>query len=204
MNEVHHRLTNLIITVPLIVVVLLINCQLSSTAGPITRGLLDPDADVPIKRINAGHATALKIPLEETLERIRSYPHRKDALIRSLGATALKQRAGRNLIFRVLLTIGFQNDLTECTARVMCEITCEDETNRAANSYFDTYPTDDYYVTYVLEAIEKGRELGNGYSCGSCQKLYPFCQNDKLKRQVIDKYYYLFEVTNYVLEKLPA
>ena len=66
----------------------------------------DPDADVPIKRLNAGHAAALKIPLEETLERIRSYPHRKDALIRSLGATALKQRAGRNLIFRVLLTIG--------------------------------------------------------------------------------------------------
>ena len=67
---------------------------------------IDPDADIPIKRINAGHAATVKIPLEETLERIRSYPHRKDALIRSLGATALKQRAGRNLIFRVLLTIG--------------------------------------------------------------------------------------------------
>lgn len=67
---------------------------------------IDPDADLPIKRLNAGHATTLKIPLEEALERIRSFPHRKDALIRSLGATALKQRAGRNLILRVLLTIG--------------------------------------------------------------------------------------------------
>jgi len=173
--------------------------------GTIGRGsLLDPEADVPIKRLNAGHATTLKIPLEESLERIRSYPHRKDALIRSLGATALKQRAGRNLIFRVLLTIGFQNDLTECTAQVMCETTCNDEVNKVANSYFDTYPTDDYYVTYVLEAIEKGRELGAGYSCASCQKLYPFCQNDKTRKQVVDKYYYLFEVTNYVLEKLPS
>lgn len=68
--------------------------------------LPNPEQEVPIKRLNAGHATTIKIPLEEALERIRSYPHRKDALIRSLGATALKQRAGRNLIFRVLLTIG--------------------------------------------------------------------------------------------------
>ena len=86
----------------------------------------------------------------------------------------------------------------------MCEITCNDEINKQANSYFDTYPTDDYYVTYVLESIEKGRELGTGYSCASCKKLYPFCPSEKIKQQVVDKYYYLFEVTNYVLEKLPS
>jgi len=82
-----------------IVSIILVNLKTTLT-------VVSDEADLPIKRLNAGHATTFKIPLEETLERIRSYPHRKDALIRSLGATALKQRAGRNLIFRVLLTIG--------------------------------------------------------------------------------------------------
>jgi hypothetical protein len=99
---------------------------------------------------------------------------------------------------------GHQNDLTECTAEVMCEMTCNDEINKQANNYFDTYPTDDYFVTYVLEAGEKGRELGASYECATCQKLYPLCKNNQIRKQVVDKYYYLFEVTDYVLSKLPA
>jgi len=107
-------------------------------------------------------------------------------------------------LFIFNLIIGYQNDLTECTAQVMCEITCNDEVNKQANSYFDTYPTDDYFVTYVLEAAEKGRELGASYECATCRKLYPLCHSNKVRQQVVDKYYYLFEVTNYVLKKLPA
>lgn len=68
--------------------------------------VINEESDLPIKRINAGHSMRIGIPLEAALERIRSMPHRRNALIRSLGATALTQRAGRNLIFRVLLTIG--------------------------------------------------------------------------------------------------
>lgn len=68
--------------------------------------VINEESDLPIKRINAGHSMQIGIPLEAALERIRSMPHRRNALIRSLGATALTQRAGRNLIFRVLLTIG--------------------------------------------------------------------------------------------------
>lgn len=67
---------------------------------------IDEEADVPIKRLNAGMSMKVGIPIEEALERIRSMPHQRNALIRSLGATSLTQRAGRNLIFRVLLTIG--------------------------------------------------------------------------------------------------
>jgi len=68
--------------------------------------VIDEESDLPIKRLNAGMSMRIGIPLEEALERIKSMPHRRAALIRSLGATALTQRAGRNLIFRVLLTIG--------------------------------------------------------------------------------------------------
>ena len=68
--------------------------------------VINEESDLPIKRLNAGMSMQIGIPLEEQLERIRSMPHRRNALIRSLGATALTQRAGRNLILRVLLTIG--------------------------------------------------------------------------------------------------
>lgn len=71
--------------------------------------VIDEESDLLIKRLNAGHSMKIGIPLEETLERIRSMPHRRNALIRSLGATSLTQRAGRNLIFRVFLTIGNLN-----------------------------------------------------------------------------------------------
>lgn len=67
---------------------------------------IDEDSDDNIKRVNAGHSMQIGIPLEEALERIRSMPHRRNELIRSLGVTSLTQRAGRNLILRVLLTIG--------------------------------------------------------------------------------------------------
>lgn len=73
---------------------------------PIESVGIDEEADVPIKRLNAGMSMKVGIPIEEALERLRSMPHRRNALIRSLGATSLTQRAGRNLIFRVLLTIG--------------------------------------------------------------------------------------------------
>ncbi|KAF7494554.1 hypothetical protein SSS_05703 [Sarcoptes scabiei] len=144
------------------------------------------------------------IPIEEALERIRSMPHRRNALIRSLGATSLTQRAGRNLIFRVLLTIGHQNYLTQCTAEVMCEKTCQDEINKSANNYFDSYPTDDSFVTLVLGAIEKGRQLGQIYQCDHCRKLFPKCNNEMVREQVLSKYNYLMDVTNYVLGKIPS
>lgn len=68
--------------------------------------VINEESDLPIKRLNAGMSMRIGIPIEEALERIKSAPHRRNALIRSLGATALTQRAGRNLIFRVLLTVG--------------------------------------------------------------------------------------------------
>lgn len=76
--------------------------------------------------------------------------------------------------------------------------------NKVAKSYFDTYPTDDYYVTYVLGALEKGRELANGYQCGLCASVYPGCKSVSLRKQIVTKYNYLMEVTNYVLDKIPA
>jgi len=94
--------------------------------------------------------------------------------------------------------------MTECTAQVMCEQVCIDETNKVAKNYFDTYPTDDYFVTYVLGAIEKGRELGASYQCNTCVAYYPGCTNQALRKQVLTKYLYLLEVTNYVLDKIPS
>ena len=102
------------------------------------------------------------------------------------------------------LFLGYQNDLTECTAQVMCEQICTDEVNKVAKNYFDTYPTDDFFVTYVLGAIEKGRELGASYQCDACRMLYPSCKNQALRQQVLTKYQYLLEVTNYVLDKIPS
>lgn len=166
--------------------------------------VINEESDLPIKRINAGHSMQIGIPLEAALERIRSMPHRRNALIRSLGATALTQRAGRNLIFRVLLTIGHQNDLIECISQVMCEAVCNDEINKVAKNYFDTYPTDDYFVTYALGAIEKGREFGASYQCNACRVVYPGCKDDSWRQQIFTKYQYLLEVTNYVLDKIPS
>ncbi|XP_027198673.1 uncharacterized protein LOC113792877 [Dermatophagoides pteronyssinus] len=165
---------------------------------------IDEESDGPMKRWNAGQMMTVGIPIEEAIERIRSMPHRRNALIRSLGATSLTQRAGRNLIFRVFLTIGHQNGLTQCTAQVMCEQTCQDEMNKSANNYFDTYPTDDAYVSYILAAIEKGRELGGAYHCDQCHLLYPKCNNEATRQQVLTKYAYLMDVTNYVINKIPS
>lgn len=83
-----------------IVLVLLIMAKWAGTV------VIDEESDLPIKRLNAGMSMRIGIPLEEAIARMKSAPHRRNALIRSLGATALTQRAGRNLIFRVLLTIG--------------------------------------------------------------------------------------------------
>ena len=86
----------------------------------------------------------------------------------------------------------------------MCEQICTDEMNKVAKNYFDTYPTDDYFVTYVLGAIEKGREMGASYHCATCRTLYPGCSNESLRKQVLTKYHYMMEVTNYVLDKIPS
>ena len=177
-----------------VLLVFLFNCETSIPVVQVPR----------LSNLNAGHATSLKIPIEENYERIRSHPHIKAALIRSLGATALKQRAGRNLIFRVLLTIGYQNNLIDCTASVMCEVSCLEELNKKANNYLDTYPTDPFFVTYVLDSVERGRELGGRYECDTCAHYYPLCKDAKLRAHVYQKYNYLMEVTNFVLSKLPA
>lgn len=100
--------------------------------------------------------------------------------------------------------LGHQNGLTQCTAQVMCEQTCQDEMNKSANNYFDTYPTDDAYVSYILAAIEKGRELGGAYHCDQCHLLYPKCNNEATRQQVLTKYAYLMDVTNYVINKIPS
>lgn len=113
----------------------------------------------------------------------------------------LSERLSANYL---VLVVGHQNGMTECTASVMCEQICQDEVSKTANNYFDTYPTDDYFVTYVLGAIEKGRELGATYQCGTCSSLYPKCINVALRHQVLSKYQYLIEVTNYVLDKIPS
>lgn len=94
--------------------------------------------------------------------------------------------------------------MTECTAQVMCQQICQDEMNKVAKNYFDTYPTDDYFVTYVLGAIERGRELGGTYQCDTCASYYPSCKNTALRHQVLSKYQYLIEVTNYVIDKIPS
>lgn len=86
----------------------------------------------------------------------------------------------------------------------MCEAVCNDEINKVAKNYFDTYPTDDYFVTYALGAIEKGREFGATYECNACRVVYPGCKNDAWRQQVLTKYQYLLEVTNYVLDKIPS
>lgn len=79
---------------------------LSTLVPHVDPVVIDEESDLPIKRLNAGQAMRIGVPIEMALERIRSAPHRRNALIRSLGATSLTQRAGRNLIFRVFLTIG--------------------------------------------------------------------------------------------------
>lgn len=102
------------------------------------------------------------------------------------------------------MLLGYQSDLTECTAQVLCEQVCNDEINKNAKNYFDTYPTDDFFVTYVLGAMEKGRELGSTYQCATCRAHYPGCKSEPLRKQVSTKYHYLMEVTNYVLDKIPS
>ena len=94
--------------------------------------------------------------------------------------------------------------MTECIAQVMCEQMCLDETKKIAKNYFDSYPTDDYFVKYVLGAIEKGRELGATYQCPTCRAFFPGCKNEPLRKQTLTKYLNLMEVTNYVLEKIPS
>lgn len=86
----------------------------------------------------------------------------------------------------------------------MCEQMCHDEMAKSAKNYFDTYPTDDVFVTYVLKAGEKGRELGASYHCDTCSLLYPLCKGQGMHQQVLTKYQYLMEVTNYVLAKIPS
>lgn len=94
--------------------------------------------------------------------------------------------------------------MTQCTAQVMCEQTCLDETKKSANNYFDSYPTDDDFVTLILGAIEKGRELGGIYQCDQCRKFYPKCVSNAIRQQVLLKYLYLMNVTDYVLGKIPS
>lgn len=86
----------------------------------------------------------------------------------------------------------------------MCEAICQEEVNKAANNYFDSYPTDDYFVSYVLGAIEKGRELGASFHCDACKSYFARCKSEAVRQQVLTKYSYLLDVTNYVLGKIPS
>ena len=77
-----------------------------STLSCLHCAIINEESDLPIKRLNAGMAMTIGVPIEAALENARSAPFQRKALLKKLAGTTMTQRAGRNLILRVLLAIG--------------------------------------------------------------------------------------------------